>query len=1267
MDDNTGKMYNQVKGILNYKYTVFIFAFLILIMAFTVKIELVEPLIILFVIYSSINYRKKGAIYSAIFAILTLTIQDLLTLQITMGSYLIEVVTILIAAFYIMKSTANLRGTNHKLKERVKELRVLFKISKIIDDPDAQFEKTIHEIIQTIPPGWQYPEDTCVRIKYKDKEYKSDNFRETKWKQKSDIVIDGKKQGFIEIYYLKEHPEEYNRTPFLKEEFELLEDISDRISNVIKSINQEKSIKEKNKFLSITLDSIGDGVIVTDEAGKIVRMNSIAEQLTGWKFSEAEGKYIKKVFNIVNSKTRKPVKNPVKKVFEKGKIVGLANHTKLISKDGTEYHIADSAAPIKDEEENIYGAVMVFRDFTDKYKMNEEIKRREKLFTNAVSEAPYPIMIHSEDGEVKIINKAWTKKSGYNNNDIVELEDWFQHAYGERKNVVKNYVDKLYDKNETINDGEFEIKTKTGEKRIWDFSSAPLGKDENENRLIMSMAVDVTERKQMIHKINKLNRLYSILSDANQTIVRTKSIDELFTKICNIIQNNGDYKSTWIGKIDKENNKLEVSSSNHGQGKLINGIKIDLNNYTEKQNINKAEQLEPDVLLDYIKQTQKEGRWSELIFNKDNSSTAVFPIVVFKELWGIFTLCIDEGNYFDKEEIKLLKELTNDLSFAVESIKTEKLRKETQKRLKNSEEKYRNLFEKAPVGIFKTTSKGKADLVNPKLAEILGFESIDAAVEYYDNLADELYVENKKREEFINKLKKKGYVEDFVYQAYDKNNNKLWLKMDAKINTKKEDGSFTIDGFVEDITEKYKTAKELERSEEKYRSLFENQYSVMMILEPETGEIVDANPAACDYYGWSHQELTSMNINDINILPQEEVSNKLEAIKNEKSHNFQFKHKLANGEIRNVEVYDAPIKIEDKDYLFSIIHDITERKEAQNKIKYISFHDKLTGMYNRAFIEEEMKRVDNNPKLPISIIMGDLNNLKLVNDTYGHEKGDELIKRAGEIIEESCRQKDILARWGGDEFVILLPNTTLKTGEKICERIFNNTQNNKDEILVSISLGCASKDEVQENIFEVLNRAEDRMYKNKLTNRKSGRSNVLSAFLSTLREKSYETEEHAGRMKELSLKLGKKVGLSGTELDRLSLLTSLHDIGKITIPQELLNKEEPLTDHEWELIKKHTEAGYRIVSSMDQFSDIAEYILHHHERWDGSGYPEGLKGEDIPLLSRILSIVDAYDVMTSGRPYKEPISKEEALQEILDCAGSQFDPKLAKEFVEFMK
>ncbi|MGM0410723.1 MAG: HD-GYP domain-containing protein, partial [Bacillota bacterium] len=189
----------------------------------------------------------------------------------------------------------------------------------------------------------------------------------------------------------------------------------------------------------------------------------------------------------------------------------------------------------------------------------------------------------------------------------------------------------------------------------------------------------------------------------------------------------------------------------------------------------------------------------------------------------------------------------------------------------------------------------------------------------------------------------------------------------------------------------------------------------------------------------------------------------------------------------------------------------------------------------------------------------------------------------------------------------------------------------------------------------------------KLTKRKSARNKLLQNMLKTLGAKSYETKEHAERMDNLSVKLGEKIELSREKLNHLSLLASLHDIGKINIDEKILKKTTELNELEWKIIKKHPEKGFAIAHAIEEFSPVAESILAHHERWDGEGYPQGLEGEKIPLLARIVSIVDAYDVMVNGRPYKEPISQKEAIKELIRCSGSQFDPKLVKKFVSMKK
>ncbi|MGE5607439.1 MAG: HD domain-containing phosphohydrolase [Bacteroidota bacterium] len=348
--------------------------------------------------------------------------------------------------------------------------------------------------------------------------------------------------------------------------------------------------------------------------------------------------------------------------------------------------------------------------------------------------------------------------------------------------------------------------------------------------------------------------------------------------------------------------------------------------------------------------------------------------------------------------------------------------------------------------------------------------------------------------------------------------------------------------------------------------------------------------------------------------------------------------------------------------------DITEQKQAEDRIKYLSFYDDLTGLFNRAFFEEELRRLDTERQLPISLILVDVNGLKFVNDAFGHSEGDRILIDTTRIIEESCRREDIICRWGGDEFSILLPQCSEEDAEKICQRIKSiPPKNDRNLIPISLALGTATKKEMSQNIQGILSDAEGRMYRNKLLESKSSRSSILASLQKTLQERTHETEEHELRLQNLALKIGKTIGLSGNELDELVLLAALHDIGKIAVPDHILKKPGPLSPEDWVIMKRHTEIGYRIALASPELASISELILTHHERWDGAGYPKGLKGQEIPLLSKILSIIDAFDAMTNNRPYRKATTKKEAFAELNRNAGTQFDPKLVKIFIETNK
>jgi len=467
--------------------------------------------------------------------------------------------------------------------------------------------------------------------------------------------------------------------------------------------------------------------------------------------------------------------------------------------------------------------------------------------------------------------------------------------------------------------------------------------------------------------------------------------------------------------------------------------------------------------------------------------------------------------------------------------------------------------------------------------------------------------------------------------------------------------------------------KSLEQKETNYHNLFDTIVDGLFVFDINDiyGQvhIIDVNSVACRLLGYEKEEILRLTCFD---LIDKNYSKKMKYIFGKLFHAdqellFETVFITKQGQKIATECHCNSIRKNGKVYGNCVVRDITERKKVEEKIRYLTFHDSLTGIYNRAYFENELEKYDNLRYLPISVIMGDMNGLKLVNDAFGHDEGDRLLKIAANSLKESCRQADTVARYGGDEFVILLPNTTTQEAEGIIERISNKiSQTQFGPIPPSIALGCETKTFIQQDIHLILKHAEDNMYQQKLMSEQSNRSAVISTLERTLIEVSEETELHALRLQTLCDQMCEKMNLPGSLKSELRLLAVLHDIGKVAIPQSILTKASELSLDEWRLIKQHPEVGYRIAQSSPDLAFIAKGILTHHERWDGTGYPRGLKGEDIPLSSRILSIVDAYDVMISGRAYKQKMSNEEAIEEIKRASGTQFDPTLANIFIEII-
>lgn len=460
-----------------------------------------------------------------------------------------------------------------------------------------------------------------------------------------------------------------------------------------------------------------------------------------------------------------------------------------------------------------------------------------------------------------------------------------------------------------------------------------------------------------------------------------------------------------------------------------------------------------------------------------------------------------------------------------------------------------------------------------------------------------------------------------------------------------------------------------------YQTLLSIGDGVMVIGSGRDIEFM--NPVACRLTGWTLEEAAGMNYKEVFILSHEEeghtVTDTIEKIfatgkARETGDNVVLISK--GGEKYHLEDNGAAI-LDDAGRVGGVVlvfRDVTGKKKRQREIEYISSHDSLTGLYNRCFFEEKMHHMDTKAHLPISILMGDVNSLKLANDIFGHASGDMLLKKASEAMRKVSRDGDIIARWGGDEFVLLLPKTDGEEAEQIAKRIKGELSTQKiHSVRSSISIGHATKTESDGDIAEVLRNAEVKMYNIKSVERNDTQSLELKMMLDALFAKSDWEKQHAVRARDMCGRLGQVMKMSQSDISKLKSAAYLHDIGKAVVGSDVLQNDGTFNTVEISDVKLHPAVGYRILSYFDTTVGLAGIILAHHERWDGSGYPKGLCKEEIPLKARIITVVEAYDRMTNTIDDSRAKSHNEALEEIRSCAGTQFDPCIAEIFINMFQ
>lgn len=452
------------------------------------------------------------------------------------------------------------------------------------------------------------------------------------------------------------------------------------------------------------------------------------------------------------------------------------------------------------------------------------------------------------------------------------------------------------------------------------------------------------------------------------------------------------------------------------------------------------------------------------------------------------------------------------------------------------------------------------------------------------------------------------------------------------------------------------------------RATFFDADDNMICLKDENLKYIFVNKAFKTFYQLDEDQIKGHG--DFELAPEEfaEIQRKTDL---EVLSTMRLSKTVFSWKDRIFESIKFPVKLpSEKHGIGCYMKDITEehsiriKQEEQNRqIEYLSRHDSLTGLYNRYFLDEELKRLDTEANLPLSIIVADMNGLKLANDIFGHEAGDELLKGAAETIRKACRPEDVIARIGGDEYVIVLPRTTRDRAEEIMTNIADEFGKVKVKaIRGSISMGCDTKTAADVDIKDIYKNAESRMYFRKTLDKDKLKSAALDSIIQMLHDISPREGEHAINVSELSEKIGRAMGMSEVEVKRLKDAAYLHDIGKITLDEDLVKKYGDLEKGEYKAMRHHAVAGFRILNAFDNTVDLAETVLFHHEMWDGSGYPKGLKRDEIPLNARIIAVAEAYDAMTGS--YREnPLDRAEAAREIKRLSGTAFDPNVVDIFM----
>ncbi len=1033
-----------------------------------------------------------------------------------------------------------------------------------------------------------------------------------------------------------------------------------------------------------------EAILYLDKNGKIVDLNLRFSQLFNYQLTDIKGEKIDTITIFPEGKSESPksLLAEIRKEF-------YGQPAQLKKKDGSWVDVEISASPIFLNKNDFYGSLLSYKDITQR-KENENLNKvlyniskaansnitLQELFNIIYKElntvidatnfhialqdreknmATFAYFVDQEDELDKEVHSF--DVSGTLANYNIEFGKSLLVNYQQ----ILNFAEKGYIKISKIGT----LTTETS----WLGVPLKIG-----NQIIGSMAV-VNYYNPGIYSKKDIH-LMEFVSEQIATVIERKRIEESARQSRLEFSHLFQYSPEALVYLDQAGNILDVNSRFSQlfgfSKKEVLGVNID-------QGIIHPDQLLNDGKKMTLQAAKGPVKFESIRKKKDGSQ---FPVFISASPLKI--------NAQTQRIVCLYQDITQ--------------QKRVENKIRHNEEKFASLFKSNPLAAIYHDNKGNILDINPRFTELFGYSLKDVKGKNIDEIN---FYPLEKLKEGRQLTKNSQYSKLTKYETIRRRKN--GTDIPVQISTSQVKINENVQGVIalyQDITVQKQNEKlnqvlyHISRAANSQISLSE----LYVIIHRELNRVIDAqnfyiailneeeDQLDFVYYSdeketnFSSEKLTYRNTLTGYLIEQEQsllldYHSICDLVNENKVKNpgevteqmcwlsvpLKIEEKVIGA--MTVQNYYNPVSYSEQDIkLMKIVANQVAtaivRKQSEEKITYISFHDSLTGLYNRAYFEEELKRMNHPRYYPLNVIMIDVNGLKAVNDAFGHQQGDQLLKNLAKLLQITSRKGDILARLGGDEFAIILPNTSLSDTENFCQRLRTACLQNSFQpayLNPNISMGYASQNGLLTSSEELMREADEKMYQNKLFTTKTREKHLLNAFLAILAERDPHTENHAHGMVDIAIKMGKKICLNNYDLNRLRLLALLHDIGKIGIPEKILFKPGSLTPTEWEKMKDHCQIGYRIAKNIPDFASICKEILYHHERWDGSGYPVGLQGEEIPLLSRVIAIIDSYYAMQSKRPYKEAVNQKIALQKIKKNNGTQFDPELVSIFLEVIR